>query len=189
VTDQPIDIGYLSLPAEVQRDIEAGAAEAAKRRKSEKRRRTVLVCVRLTPAELEAVHAAAAGAPLSGWLRDLAVGAAERADAPAAASGDSGTAPPAPSRTRALAESWLTDGTFAEAIHGRAILDALIADGQDETRLRARAEAAEAKLAVIERACRESGIRPAAGVAQMGTVRASDILAIISGEEEGRSDA
>ena len=43
---------------------------------------------------------------------------------------------------------------------------------------------AEAKLAAIEAMCRNAAIRVPVGVAQHGTVRASDILAIIGSEEK-----
>ena len=46
---------------------------APKHHGSESRQRTVLIGVRVTPAELESIQARAGGRPLSGWLRDLAL--------------------------------------------------------------------------------------------------------------------
>jgi predicted DNA binding CopG/RHH family protein len=55
-------------------------AEPARKRKSERRQRGAMVSVRFSPEELASVqeHAAEAGMPVSGYLRNLALAAARQ---------------------------------------------------------------------------------------------------------------
>jgi hypothetical protein len=65
----------LAAQIEAMRDQAEAWGPPRRKRKSERRQRNALVSVRFSVSELASVQARAAGGPLSGYLRDLALAA------------------------------------------------------------------------------------------------------------------